>query len=146
MNPDYLPEIGASLRRLAQFATWREVTDDTLAEVAAELDRARAAVAAARGVQRANRCLTHPGGPVDPDATNGCLLCGQTERQPAPQVPEELALGDVARFCDEHGHQAAADRFGGRALARALALQGHPVNHRPGPPAEPSTAEGDATR
>lgn len=146
MNPDYLPEIGASLRRLAEFATWREVTDETLAEVAAELDRARAAVAAARGVQRANKCLRHPGGPVDPTATNGCLLCGQTQRQPAPPVPEETVLGDVIRFFDEHGHQAAADRFGGRALARALALQSHPANHRPGPSAEPPTTEGDATR
>lgn len=146
MNPDFLPAIGASLRRLAEFATWREVNDDTLTQVAAELDRARAAVAAARGVQRANRCLRHPGGPVDPTATDGCLLCGQSDRQPAPPVPEEVLPADVLRFHDEHGHQAAADRYGGRALARALALQAHPSNPRPGHPAEPSTAEGDVTR
>ncbi|WNI20336.1 hypothetical protein [Actinacidiphila sp. ITFR-21] len=146
MNPNYLPEIGQSLRRLAEFATWREVNDDTLTQVAAELDRARAAVAAARGVQRANRCLRHLGGPVDPTATNGCLLCGQAERQPAPPVPEEVVPGDVIRFYEQHGHQAAADQFGGRALARALALQAHPANPRPGLPAEPPTTEGDATR
>lgn len=146
MNPDYLPEIGRSLRRLAEFATWREVNDDTLAQVAAELDSARAAVAAARGVQRANKCLRHPGGPVDPTVPNGCLLCGQSERRPAEPVPDEVVPADVIRFYDAHGHQAAADRYGGRALARALALQSHPANHRPGPPAEPPTTEGDATR
>ncbi|WP_381792861.1 hypothetical protein [Streptomyces niveus] len=140
MNPDFLPAIGASLRALGEFATWREVTDETLAEVAAELDRARAAVAGARGQQRANRCARHPGGPVDPTATNGCLLCGVAERRPATPVPDEFVPGDVIRFYDEHGHEAAAARYGPQAVTRALVLRArHPSTRRPGQPLPPRT-------
>ncbi|MEU2487112.1 hypothetical protein ABZ593_21195 [Streptomyces sp. NPDC012617] len=142
MNPDYLPAIGASLRTLCEFATRHEVDDQTLTELAAEIERARTAVAAALGAARANRCLRHPGSPVDPTAENACLLCGPTQRRPARPIPEDSTPGDVLRFYDEHGHDAAAKRYGPQAVTRAIALRNrHPSNPRPGHPAPPTTEE-----
>jgi hypothetical protein len=136
VNPAYLPAIGQSLRKLGEYATWREVNDETLAEVAAELDRARAAVAGARGNPRANSCTRHPGGPVDPTVPNGCLLCGPGKRQPAAPPPQGVTPGEVLRFAEVHGHGAAAERYGGRALARAVAIgERHPSNPRRQPAA-----------
>jgi hypothetical protein len=146
MNPDYLPAIGASLRILADYATWREVTDQTLDDIAAELDRARAAVAGARGRRTANRCLRHPGGPVDPQALNGCLLCGPAHPQSATPIPGDSTPADVLAFYDEHGHDAAAGRYGPQAVTKALALRNRRPNPRPGPPAPPPTEESDPHR
>jgi hypothetical protein len=144
MNPNVLPPLGASLRKLGEFAHRHEVNDTTLAAIAAELDRARALVAAARGNQRANRCTRHPGGPVDPTASNGCLLCGAQERRPAAPPPDGVTPAEVLRFAEEHGHRAAAARFGGRALARAVAIGGHPSNPRRPNPAGSQPPNGDA--
>lgn len=143
MNPDFLPALGQSLRTLGDFAARHEVDDSTLAEIAAELDRARLAVAGARGVQRANRCSRHPGGPVDPTASNGCLLCGAQQRRPARPVPEDFVPGEVLQVLQEHGHKAATDRFGPQAVTRAVALGGrHPsTNQRRGIPAQPHDDE-----
>lgn len=142
MIPDYLPALGRSLRALAEFAAAHEVTDQTLADVAAELDRARALVASARGALRANSCSRHPDGPVDPTASNGCLLCGDGDRRPAAPIPDGVNLATVLAYAQDHGHQAAADRYGARALARALALTTHPTT-RPGNPARPGDHDTD---
>ncbi|MFJ2206017.1 hypothetical protein [Streptomyces microflavus] len=146
MNPDYLPAIGASLRVLAGYATWREVTDATLDEIAAELDRARAAVAGARGKRTANTCLQHPGGPVDPTSQNGCLFCGPSFRRPSTPVPEDSTPADVLAVYDEHGHDAAAERYGPHAVTKALALRNRRPSTRPGPPAPPPNEESDTHR
>ncbi|GGZ23784.1 hypothetical protein GCM10010387_16270 [Streptomyces inusitatus] len=130
MNPDYLPPLGACLRKLGEYATRHDVNDSTLAEISADLDQARALVAGARGQQRANRCTRHPGSPVDPSATNGCLFCGNQQRRPAAEIPSDLTPAEVLAYLDEHGHQAAVDRYGGRALARALSISQHPSNTR----------------
>ncbi|MEC3995230.1 hypothetical protein VSR01_17475 [Actinacidiphila sp. DG2A-62] len=144
MNPEFLPAIGASLRALCEYATWREVTDDTLTELAAEIEKARAAVAAARGSARANRCLRHPGSPVDPTAENGCLLCGSARRRPARPLPNDFVPGDVLRHIEEHGQDAATDRYGPQAVTRALLLGGrHPSTKRPGAMAAEPNDEGD---
>lgn len=145
MNPEFLPAIGASLRTLCEYATWRDVTDETLTELAAEIDRARAAVAAARGSARANRCLRHPGSPVDPTAENGCLLCGPAVRRWARPIPENFVPGDVLAHIEEHGQDAATERFGAQAVTRALVLGGrHPSTERLDAPApEPRHNEGE---
>lgn len=144
MNPDFLPALGRSLRALAEFATWREVNDTTLAEIAAEIDRARALVAQARGVRRANTCPAHPGGPVDPTAENGCLLCGTTARRPARPVPDNFVPGDVLRFIAAHGQEEATARYGAQAVTRALVVGNrHPSTRRPGQPAAPGTPSGN---
>ncbi|WP_199570588.1 hypothetical protein [Streptomyces murinus] len=127
MNPDFLPPLGASLRALGEFAARHEVNDETLAAIAAELDRARSLVRSAQGEVRANRCMRHPGGPVDPTADNGCLLCGTQQRRPARPVPNDFVPGEVLRVLQEHGHDAATARFGPQAVTRAVALGGrHP--------------------
>ncbi|MFB8347986.1 hypothetical protein [Streptomyces niveus] len=145
MNPEFLPAIGASLRSLCEFATRADVTDDTLTELAAEIERARAAVAGARGQARANRCLRHPGGPVDPTAENGCLLCGSARRRPATPVPENFVPGDVLRHIEKHGQDAATARYGPQAVTRALLLGGrHPSKQQlAAPAAEPYDNEGE---
>lgn len=130
MNPDFLPEIGASLRRLCEYGTRQEVTDETLAAVAAELEKARAAVAGARGQRRANRCTRHPGGPVDPTAGNGCLLCGTAQRRtqttpnPAP-VTRTVTLAEICQDVADHGHDEAVRQHGARMVTRAL-IHCHP--------------------
>jgi hypothetical protein len=141
VNPDYLPALGRSLRALGEFAARHDVDDQTLAEVAAELDRARSLVAGARGQQRANSCLRHPGSPVDPAADNGCLLCGSSTRRPAAPVPDDLTPAEVLDFAREHGHEAATDRYGGRALARALAIGQRPKSPRRPIPAAPDNPQ-----
>ncbi|MFJ6014522.1 hypothetical protein [Streptomyces sp. NPDC092952] len=139
MNPDFLPAIGASLRNLCAFAARHDVDDETLADLAAEIERARAAVAAARGAARANRCLRHPGSPVDPAAGNGCLLCGPGQRRPARPIPKDFVPGDVLRHIEEHGQDAATTRYGPQAVTRAVALSNrHPsTDQRRGIPAPP---------
>ncbi|MFI9026371.1 hypothetical protein [Streptomyces sp. NPDC053560] len=138
-----MPPLARSLRTLGDFAARHEVNDATLAEIAEELDRARVLVASARGARRANACTRHPGGPVDPTAENGCLLCGTTARRPARPIPEDFVPGEVLRFLTAHGHEAAADQFGARAVARALATGGrHPSQGRP-TAAEPPESEGE---
>lgn len=144
MNPDYLPPLNASLRTLGDIAARHDVNDSTLAEIAAELDRARVLVASARGQLRANSCAQHIGGPVDPTAVNGCLLCGNQTRRPASPVPRDVTPGEVLAFAHDHGNEAAEARYGGRALARALAISSrHPSTSRPGIEARPDGTEGD---
>jgi hypothetical protein len=144
VNPDFLPAIGTSLRALCEYATWREVTDDTLTELAAEIEKARAAVAAARGTARANRCLRHPGGPVDPTSANGCLLCGGSQRRPATPVPDDFVPGDVLRHIEAHGQEAATNRYGPQAVTRALLTGGrHPSTKQLGATAAEPNDEGD---
>lgn len=136
MNPDLLPALAGSLRALGAFAVRHEVNDGTLAEIAAELDRARSLLASARGKPRQNTCLRHPGCPVDPTAENGCLLCGNSRRRPAKELPDNFVPGDVLSVLDEHGQDVATERFGARAVAHAIALGlRHPSTRRPGIPA-----------
>ncbi|MFE4922565.1 hypothetical protein [Streptomyces sp. NPDC056661] len=138
MNPDFLPPLQAALRTLGAFAARHDVNDSTLAEIATELDRARALVASARGNARANHCLRPPGGPVDPTVRNGCLLCGTAQRRPARPVPEGIRPVEVLRFLEAHGQGAATERYGAQAVTRALALgDRHPSTQRPGFPAQP---------
>lgn len=142
MNPDFLPPLGACLRKLGAFAARHDMDDGTLAEIAAELDNGRSLVASARGNPRANRCARHPGGPVDPDSRNGCLLCGTAERRPARPVPGDFEPGEVLRVLEDHGQEEATARFGPQAVTRALVLGNrHPSTRRPGIPAGPSTTE-----
>ena len=145
MNPEFLPAIGASLRTLCEYATWRDVNDDTLTELAAEIERARTAVAGARGQVRANRCPRHPGGPVDPSAKDGCLLCENARRRPARPIPEDFVPGDVLRHIEEHGQDAATERYGPRAVTRAVLLGGRHPSTKPAaaPAAERYDSEGE---
>lgn len=144
MNPDYLPPLGRCLRTLGEFAARHEVNDVTLAEIAAELDRARSLVASALGVPQANRCARHVGGPVDPTAENGCLLCGNQTRRPAPPVPDDITPGEVLRFLTEHDQDAATARYGARAVTHALAIRNRrPSTQRSDTPAGPPRTEGD---
>ncbi|WP_225846950.1 hypothetical protein [Streptomyces sp. HPF1205] len=138
MNPDFLPALQRSLRALGEYAARHEVNDQTLAEIAGEVDRARQLVAQARGAHRANACPRHPGGPVDPTAPNGCLLCGTQERRPARPLPQGIASGEVLRFLQAHGQDAAARRYGAQAVTRALVAAHRPSSTpRPGEPAGP---------
>lgn len=147
MNPDFLPPLGECLRKLGDFAARYDVNDETLAAIAAELERARSLVASARGGPRGSSCTRHPGGPVDPTAENGCLLCGTQQRRPARQLPDDFIPGEVLRVIDEYGQEAATVRYGARAVARALALKGrHPSTQRPGQSVRPTTDEGEAPR
>ncbi|MCX5326353.1 hypothetical protein [Streptomyces sp. NBC_00120] len=145
MNPDYLPAIGQALRNIAAFAARNEVHDATLAELEDELHRAHQLVKQAQGKRvPANRCTRHPNGPVDEDAENGCLICGTANRRPAKPMPEGVEPGEVLRFLEEHGPDAATTRYGGRAVTRALAIGSrHPSNPRPGRPALPHEPEGE---
>ncbi|MEV6565935.1 hypothetical protein [Streptomyces kronopolitis] len=147
MNPDFLPAIGGVLRDVAAFADRGEVTDATLAELADVLERARRLVAAAQGKRApANQCARHPGGPVDPTVENGCLLCGVLRRRPARPMPDGVELGEILRAIGEVGHDAATERYGARAVARALAIAvRHPANQRLGRPARRHDTEGDPT-
>ncbi|MFI0827208.1 hypothetical protein ACH4Q7_22445 [Streptomyces roseolus] len=144
MNPDYLPELQESLRTLGEFAARHEATDESLARLADELDRARSLTAAARGQARANRCHRHPGCPVDPTSENGCLLCGVNERRPAARPAPGLSLAEVLAYVQAHGHEAATEQYGGIAVARAINADRHPSNFRPAIPAGPDnpTTEG----
>lgn len=138
MNPGVLPALQQCLRALGVYAARHEVNDQALVEIAAEVDRARTLVAQARGAQRANRCARHPGGPVDPTAPDGCLLCGMAGRRPARPLPPDFTPGEVLRFVQAHGQDAAARRYGGQAVTRALATgHRHPSTSRPGRPTEP---------
>ncbi|MFD6935290.1 hypothetical protein ACFWAP_03910 [Streptomyces goshikiensis] len=159
MNPDPLPLLADCLRTLGGYPDRYEVNTHTLAEIAAELDRGRSLVAAVRGQQRANSCVRHPGGPIDPTAENGCLLCGNDRRRPARPIPDDFVPGDVLQFLAEHGHDAATERYGPLAVAKALALGDrhpstrhpstrhpstrHPSTRRPGPAAGPHDEQGE---
>lgn len=144
MNPDPLPLLAECLRKLGGYPDRYEVTNPMLAEIAAELDEARSLVAIARSRQRTNRCLKHPGSPVDPDAANGCLFCGNERRRPARPVPADFAPGEVLRFLAEHGQEAAAQEFGAQAVAKALALRArHPSTQQPQPPAGAHDDDGE---
>ncbi|MFJ9461062.1 hypothetical protein ACIRST_39085 [Kitasatospora sp. NPDC101447] len=122
MIPDHLPPLAASLRTLGAYAERHELHDGTLGEIADELRRGLDLASAAQGRARANACLRHPGGPVDPTADNGCLLCGDTGRRPATPSPQDVTPLQVLCFAREHGDEAAARTYGARALARELAM------------------------
>ncbi|NGO67850.1 hypothetical protein [Streptomyces boncukensis] len=144
MNPDFLPEIGRVLRDIAAYTARNEITDQTLADLADELERAVHLVRSAQGkTPPANRCSRHPGGPVDPTADNGCLLCGAAQRRPASPIPEGVELGEVLRAVADDGHDAAAARYGAQAVARALAIG---TRHSSKPRTRRPDTEGEATR
>ncbi|WP_051710174.1 hypothetical protein [Streptomyces sp. NRRL S-350] len=141
MNPDHIPALAAALRELGAIPDQHELTDGTLGEIAEKLDRCRGLVAVVRGAARTNSCARHPAGPVDPTAPSNCLLCGAAARRPAPPTPEGVTTEMVLALVDEHGEQAAAERYGARALARALANRTRHPSVRPagedtGPPRE----------
>lgn len=144
MNPDFLPAIGASLRALCAFEARHQIDDQTLTDLAAEIERARTAVANARAASRVNRCTVHPGSPIDPAAENGCLFCGPSQRRPARPIPEGVVPANVLTHIDEHGEDAAIRTFGPLAVARALHQRGRTPNtqSRPGRPAG-QTTEGE---
>ncbi|MEV5677259.1 hypothetical protein [Streptomyces sp. NPDC052179] len=124
MNPDFLPAIGSSLRALCGYVDRHGVDDQALAELAAEIERARRAVAGARAARRANRCTRHPSSPHDPTAANGCLVCGSSQRRPARPIPEGVEPVTVLQLLDEHGEEAAIQTYGPQAVARAMYLRG----------------------
>ena len=135
------------MRDIAAYAHRGEVTDQTLAELAVELERAVHLVRSAQDkATPANRCSRHPGGPIDPTADNGCLLCGTANRRPASPMPEGVELGEVLRAVADDGHDAAAARYGAQAVARALAIgTRHPSKPGPGQMARRHHREGDTT-
>lgn len=124
MNPDFLPAIGSSLRALCGFLDRHDVDDQALTDLAAEIERARTAVAGALAGRRANRCTQHPGAPHDPTAPNGCLFCGSAQRRPARPIPEGFDPSAVLQLLDEHGEAAAIQTYGAQAVARAAYLRG----------------------
>jgi hypothetical protein len=134
VNPAFLPQLGASLRKLGAYPDQHDVTDAILADLAAELDRARGLLAAARGL---TPCPRHPGGPTDPADGGACLLC-RTPRQPDPSVPAPAARSpaEVLAAIAEHGPEAATRLYGGHAVTRALAL-GHTRQNKPNTTTEP---------
>ncbi|WP_228994751.1 hypothetical protein [Streptomyces sp. DH8] len=144
MNPDFLPAIGSSLRSLCGFLDRHDVDDQALAELAAEIERARAAVAGARAARRTSRCTQHPGSPYDPTVPNGCLFCGPAHRRPARPVPEGVDPAAVLQLLDEHGEAVAIQTYGPQAVARAAYLRGRSATteQRYGAPPVPDT-EGD---
>lgn len=131
MNPTFLPPLGAALRKLGAYPDRHDVTDDTLTELAAELDRARGLLAAARGMAA---CPRHPGGPINPADHGACLLC-RTPSQPEPPAAAR-SPADVLAAIAKHGSEAATRRYGGHAVTRALAL-GHTRPAKPNPTPEP---------
>ncbi|MFD3844778.1 hypothetical protein ACFWVB_02660 [Streptomyces microflavus] len=141
MNPDFLPAIGSSLRALCSFESRHDIDDQTLTDLAAEIERARTAVANARAASRVNRCTVHPGSPIDPAAENGCLFCGPSQRRPARPIPEGVVPANVLELLDEHGEDAAIQTFGPLAVARALHQRGRTTTSvvRPGSPAAQPT-------
>ncbi|WP_051096346.1 hypothetical protein [Streptomyces sulphureus] len=147
MNPDLLPAIGRALRDICAYSNRPDITDATLVDLAGELHRAHRLVLQAQGRQPGgHQCARHPGGPVDPTAENGCLLCGTAARPPARPMPEGVEPGEVLRAIEQDGHDTATARYGARAVARALAIGGrHLSNPRPGGPVEPydPDTEGD---
>ena len=145
MNPDHLPTLLQSLRALGDYAARHDVNNVTLPDIGAELDRARALVASARGAALANNCPKHPGGPVDPTARNGCLLCGNSEHRPAARpVPQNFVPGEVLRYLQEHGQDAATEQYGAQAVTRALVLGArHPCAPQPDTAAGPDTDESE---
>ncbi|MBM9506733.1 hypothetical protein [Actinacidiphila acididurans] len=120
MNPDFLPALHRPLRALGAYAERHEVNDQALAEICAEVDRARQLVAQARGARWANACTGHPGGPVDPTTPKGCLLCGTQERRPGRPLPNDFAPSEVLRFLHALGQDAGTRRYGAQAVTRAL--------------------------
>ena len=141
MNPDLLPALGRVLRNLGAYAQRHDVHDQTLVEIANDLDEARQLVEAARGSRTGNRCPRHPGGPVDPTVGTGCLLCGATERRPARPLPADFEPGEVLHFLNQYGPEETNERYGARAVARALAI----VRRHPSAPQPPQPAPPDST-
>ncbi|MFF2612296.1 hypothetical protein [Kitasatospora sp. NPDC058046] len=133
MNPDFLPPLSTVLRTLGEYAADHEVNDSTLGSIAADLDRAQALVASARGTGRTTTCGRHPNGPYDPTADNKCLLCGAASRTPAAPPPAGVTPEIVLAEVDAHGEEAAAARYGARALARALAVRTRQPNETRAP-------------
>ncbi|MGW1989657.1 hypothetical protein [Embleya sp. NPDC001921] len=131
MSPEFVAILSRFLRTLGGFAERHDITETTLPDISAELDRARQFIRAANGPQGANLCRQHTGGPFDPGAENGCLLCWQARARPASPMPDDIDPADVARCLREDGQDAATARYGARAVTRALALgAGHPSTHQ----------------
>ncbi|WTW95457.1 hypothetical protein OG216_19640 [Streptomycetaceae bacterium NBC_01309] len=129
MNPALLPPLGASLRKLGEYAASFDVSGSTLVEIGQELDHCRALIRAALGELNVSRCTRHPGSVFDPTEPNGCRRCANETRSQAPRtdaLSEDLAPGDVLRFIDQHGQEAALAAFGPRAVTRAHALGKRP--------------------
>ncbi|MFC7791315.1 hypothetical protein [Streptomyces cinereoruber] len=146
MNPDFLPPLGAALRRLGEYATRHEVNDATLAEIATDLDRARSLVVSAQGSGPGGRCVRHPYSTVAAAGLGGCFLCDSSPQRPARERPDDFVPGDVLRAVAEHGQEAAAERYGARAVALALAAAArHPTHQRTEISARVDDTEGELT-
>lgn len=138
MNRTFLPPLAAALRTLGAYPDRPDVTDATLADIAAELDRARRLVAAARGLT-ANPCPRHPRGPVDPADGGRCLLCrtSASTRAEQPEPSRQPEPAEVLAAIAEHGANAAARQYGGHTVTRALALNHHLQPTKPRPEGAP---------
>lgn len=127
MNRSEATDLGRALHVLGEHGDRLALlvsTPEQLDEILQDLDRARRLLLTARASFGPTGCRLHPAGPVDPAAGGRCLLCAQNER--AGRIAEQasaLEEGTVPEICAaiaEHGQEAAENRFGPRAVARAL--------------------------
>lgn len=124
-RPDAV-HLGRALRLVGEHGERLEAFDpgpEQLDEILRDLDAARRLLVAARASFSRTGCQRHPAGPVDP--TNGrCLLCTQYERAGRITLQagalEEASVAEICAVISEHGQEAAENRFGPRAVARAV--------------------------
>lgn len=99
-------------------------TPEQLDEILTDLDRARRLLLTARASFGPTGCRLHPAGPVDPAAGGRCLLCAQHERagriSEQASALEEATVSEICTAIAEQGQEAAENRFGPRAVARAI--------------------------
>ncbi|MEZ7004995.1 hypothetical protein [Streptomyces sp. AD55] len=124
MNGRLLQDLREALGELTRYAdrlTVRDATPELLREVDQGLALARRLAAAAARLP-VTGCREHPDGPVAPEA-GGCLLCNTRRRHPH-RTPPAAPVAEVLRAIEEHGAGPAEDRYGARAVTRALVTAG----------------------
>lgn len=127
MNRSEASDLGRALHVLGEHGDRLALlvsTPEQLDEILTDLDRARRLLLTARASFGPTGCRLHPTGPVDPAAGGRCLLCAQNERagRIAEQASaiEEATVSEICTAIAEQGQEAAENRFGPRAVARAI--------------------------
>ncbi|MEW2068450.1 hypothetical protein [Streptomyces sp. NPDC007346] len=130
MNRTPLSELVRVLHTLGDYGNRLDpaaATPEQLLIVTRAIDEARRLLAAAQGP--ANQCPRHPGAPTDPTDGDRCIFC-RTRRYGAATVTDATTTDVLATVAD-HGEEAAARRYGPRALTLALAAAGRGTHHYP---------------
>ncbi|WP_329368864.1 hypothetical protein OG896_24910 [Streptomyces sp. NBC_00669] len=126
MNRSAVQALAEVLRKLGRYGAWLDpanATPEQLASVAEALTEARHALDRASRPAPTTACRRHPGGPTEPGTTAGCLLCRTTRARSAtsPTDAFDPDITEVLAAIAEHGQDAAATRYGGLSVTRALA-------------------------